>query len=153
MDLNMEFDSKEILKRDKISRIPDIEEKYRSYILILYPDSTIYDYDEVINLIKGDCKKYAFITHEPESNETKKHTHVVLYFDSARYVKGLEKKWGIPYYYFQLPLTFRGCCRYLTHIDYPEKIQYNIHSSLQSPILLFMNIINCSNTSKYNKEY
>lgn len=135
-DLEFEFDSKEIIKKGKVSRIPDREEKYHSYILILYEDSTIYDYDLVLNTIKGSYKKYAYIEHFPESNELKKHTHVYLYFDNSVYVTSLEKKLGIPYYYFQLPYSNRGCMRYLTHIDYPDKIQYSLQDVTISKSLL-----------------
>lgn len=116
----------DLLKKDKQSRVPKDDERYRSFIGILYPDSDIYDYEEVINNLKGWCKYYAYIEHEPEKGESKKHTHFILYFDNPRFVDGVAKQLGIPKNYIQLPLSVRGSIRYLTHIDYPEKIQYDI---------------------------
>lgn len=119
-------DEEEMIKKDKQGRFPDEDDRYRTYLLILYPDSTSYDYDQVINTLKGEYKYYAYIEHEPEHNELKKHTHVIIHSPNGMRVGQLAKKLGVPYNYFQVPLSLRGCRRYLTHIDYPEKIQYDL---------------------------
>lgn len=120
------MEEENVVLNDKQGRIPSIDNHYRDYLLILYKDSEIYDYEEVINTIKGYCRYYAFIEHQPEKNETKAHTHVILHWENPKYPKTLEKKLGVPFHYFQIPLSIRGSRRYLTHIDFPDKIQYNI---------------------------
>lgn len=120
------MDENNVILNDKQGRIPKKDDHYRDYLLVLYKDSEIYDYEEVINTIKGWCRYYAYIEHLPEKNETKAHTHVILHWDSPKYPMTLENKLGVPMHYFQIPLSNRGSRRYLTHIDFPEKIQYNI---------------------------
>lgn len=117
----MEYEDK-----DKQGRFPKAETKYHTFLLVLYKDSEIYNYNEVINTIIGWCKHYAYIEHKAEKNELKEHTHVIMYFENARYVSTISNQLNVPINYFQVPLSFRGSCRYLTHIDYKEKIQYDL---------------------------
>lgn len=112
--------------KEKQGRIPKEDIRYHTFLLVLYKDSKLYDYYEVINNIIGWCKHYAFIEHEPEKKERKVHTHVIMYFDNSKYVETIENQLGVSRNYIQVPLSFRGSCRYLTHIDYPEKIQYTL---------------------------
>lgn len=114
-------------KKEKQGRVPKLDERYRTFIFILYPDSTDYDYNEVINYIKGEIKYYVYIMHQPEKEEKKVHTHVLVYFDNPRYADALAKKLGIDLHYINLPLSTRGYVRYMTHLSYPEKRQYNIN--------------------------
>lgn len=120
------MEEENLLKKDKQGRFPKEDERYRTFIFVLYKDSESYDYDEVINTIKGWCKYYAYIEHKAEKNETKDHTHVIIHFDNPRYAEGVSKKLGISVNYLQIPLSTRGCIRYLTHIDYEDKIQYDL---------------------------
>lgn len=120
------MEEENLLKKDKQGRFPNEDERYRTYIFVLYKDSEVYDYEEVLNTIKGDLKYYAFIEHKAEKNETKDHTHVIVHFPNGRYPGAFSKSIGIPSHYLQIPLSIRGCMRYLTHIDYPEKIQYDL---------------------------
>lgn len=112
--------------KEKQGRLPKENVRYHTFLLVLYKDSQIYDYYEVINNIIGWCKHYAFIEHKPEKNELKEHTHVIMYFENSKFVETIENQLGVPKNYFQVPLSFRGSCRYLTHIDYPEKLQYSL---------------------------
>lgn len=112
--------------KDKQGRVPKADERYRTFLGVLYPDSEIYDYEEVLNNLKGYCKYYAYMEHEPEKGEGKKHTHFIVHFDNPRFVDTLAKQLNIPVNYFQIPLSIRGSIRYLVHIDFPEKIQYEI---------------------------
>lgn len=120
------MEEENLIKKDKQGRFPKEDERYRTYIFVLYKDSESYDYDEVINILKGYCKYYAYIEHKAEKNETKDHTHVIIHFDNPKYADTVSKKLNLPSNYLQIPLSTRGCIRYLTHIDYPEKIQYDL---------------------------
>lgn len=138
-------------KKEKQSRVPKLEERYRTFIFILYPDAEDYDYNEVINYIEGEIKYYVYITHQPEKEESKVHTHVLVYFDNPRYADGLAKKLGINLNYINLPLSTRGYVRYMTHITYPEKIQYNINDLHISKSYL-KNVYNYFNDEKLDIE-
>lgn len=113
-------------KKDKQSRVPKEDERYRSFIFILYPDSTSYDYEEVINTIKGEFKFYVFITHLPEQEEKKVHTHVLVTFSNPRYASTVANKLGIDLSIINLPISKRGYVRYMIHLDYPDKKQYSL---------------------------
>lgn len=98
-------------------------DRYRHFVAILYPDSDIYDYDDVLFNLRG-FKYYAYITHQPEDNEKKLHTHLFLSLDSATTIQAVAKRLGIPPNYIQYVKSVRASIRYLTHIDYPDKIPY-----------------------------
>lgn len=100
------------------------EDRFRNFFVILYKDSECYDYDDVIFNIKG-FKYYAYIEHVPETDEKKSHVHVFIHLDNATTIKAIAKKIGVPMNYFQVVKNVRSSCRYLTHIDYPEKKQYS----------------------------
>ena len=100
---------------------------YRHFICILYPDSETYNYNDIIfNL--NQFKYYAYITHKPEKEESKEHVHLFVSVDSATTIKNISKRIGIPENHIQYVKSVRSSVRYLTHIDYPEKIQYPIEA-------------------------
>ena len=104
-----------------------ISKQYRHFIAILYPDSEIYNYDDIIfNL--NQFKYYAYIKHQPEKEESKEHVHLFISLDSATSISAISKRLGIPENYIQYVKSVRSSVRYLTHIDYPEKIQYPIEA-------------------------
>lgn len=116
----------ELLNELKLVSDEEISPKsYRHFIAILYPDSEIYNYNDIIfNL--NQFKYYAYITHQPEKEESKEHVHLFISLDSATTVKNISKRLGIPENYIQYVKSVRSSVRYLTHIDYPEKKQYCI---------------------------
>ena len=106
-------------------------DRYRHFICILYEDSEVYDFGEVMFNVRN-FKYYAYIKHLPESNETKEHWHLYLSVDSATTINAIANRLGIPPNYIQYVKSVRASVRYLTHIDYPEKIPYpieNVHVS------------------------
>lgn len=104
-----------------------ISKQYRHFVAILYKDSDIYNYDDIIfNL--NQFKYYAYIEHQPEKEESKSHTHLFISLDSATSISAISKRIGIPENYIQYVKSVRSSIRYLTHIDYPEKIQYPIEA-------------------------
>lgn len=103
-----------------------IDKKYRNWTILLYKDTKDYNYDDVLFYIKGNFKNYAYIEHQPEREEKKLHTHVIIALDNACTLSSLSKKVGVPSRFIKNITTLRGSCRYLTHIDYPEKTQYDL---------------------------
>lgn len=104
-----------------------VSKQYRHFIAIVYEDSNIYSFEDVMfNL--NSFKYYAYIKHQPESSESKAHYHIFISLDSATSIKAVSKRLGIPENYIQYVKSVRSSVRYLTHIDYPEKIQYPIEA-------------------------
>lgn len=103
-----------------------ISKQYRNFMILFYDESKHYDFNDVIFNIHS-LKYYAYIKHEPESDEKVAHYHAFIHLDSATTEERLAKRLGIPKDKVQYVKNVRGGCRYLTHVDYPDKIQYDIN--------------------------
>lgn len=112
------------MKQDDLIELPK-NDRYRSFLILLYEDTTSYDINNIFFEING-FKKFAYIRHEPESNEKKSHYHLYISLDSACTVSAVSKRLGVSPQFIQHVRSERASLRYLTHIDYPEKIQYDI---------------------------
>ena len=88
----------------------------RCYALILYKDSLDYDYNKVLEYIEQNVSKYAYIEHKAEKEETKEHTHVLLYFNNKKYLSSLSKELGISSNYIQVA-SLKPYLKYLIHYD------------------------------------
>lgn len=99
----------------------------RGWTLVLYPDAKNYDFDQVMVLARG-YSDYAFIKHDPDVEEKKTHYHLNIFFQNACSRSAVLKKLGLPDNYTKADsIDFvRSINRYLTHIDYPERKQYDI---------------------------
>ena len=100
-------------------------DRFRSFMILLYDDTTSYDFNNVMFEIRG-FKQYAYIKHLPEDDEKKSHYHLYIHLDSACTISSVSKRLGVPEKFIQNVRSERACLRYLTHIDYPEKKQYHI---------------------------
>lgn len=112
---------KDIHKSEEI-----MPKKYRHFSIILYSDSTIYNFKEVLSDLKGSFKDWAYIRHLPEKEEKKEHYHFNLHLENARSLESLSKRLGIPSNYIKVIKSVRLMDRYLIHIDDEEKRQYNL---------------------------
>ena len=101
------------------------EKRYRNFMILFYDESKHYKFDDVLFNIHS-LKYYAYIKHQPEDDEKVEHYHGFVHLDTACTSSALAKRLGIPEDKIQYVKNVRGGCRYLTHIDYPEKIQYSI---------------------------
>lgn len=103
-----------------------IEDKtFRNWMILLYEDTTSYVLSDILFNISS-LKDYAYIKHYAESDEKKDHYHVYIELSSATTQERLAKRLGIPPNFIKRVKSRRGACRYLTHIDYPNKIQYDL---------------------------
>lgn len=107
-----------------------IDKKYRHFIFILYPEWG--NYDEILQDIKGNFKNWAYIIHQPEEEEKKEHTHLILSLDNARTIESICNRLEIPTRFCQRVRGLRGACRYLVHKDNEEKIQYDLNDVVVS---------------------
>lgn len=101
-----------------------MDNRYRNYMFILYPEWP--NYDEILQDLKGSFKRYAYILHKPEQDEKKPHTHFLLFLDNPRTIESISKRVDIPLNLVKRVKSIRGACRYLTHIDNEDKIQYDL---------------------------
>lgn len=115
----------ELLNELKLTNDEEIisNDRYRHFIAILYDKSDFYNFDDVMFNLRG-FKYFAYIKHQPEKSESVEHYHVFISLDSATTISCISKRLGIPPNYIQYVKSVRASIRYLTHIDYPEKIQY-----------------------------
>lgn len=109
-----------------------IEKRYRHFMILLYEDTTSYDFKSVLQDIKGNFKNYAYIEHKKEKEETKNHYHLILSLDNPRTIESLSKRLGISRNFIQNIKGLRGSCRYLIHKDNEEKIQYDLNNVIVS---------------------
>lgn len=120
--------------KKNITNSEEIDEKrFRHFMILLYEDSEVYNFYDVLFDLKGSFKNYAYIEHQPENKEKKSHIHFILSLDNARSINSISKRLGIPSNYFQSIKSLRASCRYLTHIDFDDKIQYNLSDVIVSP--------------------
>lgn len=102
------------------------EKRYRNFTILLYEDTSSYNFEDVIFDLKGSFKNYAYIKHIPEQNEKKDHLHFLLFLDNPRTLSSLSKRVGVPINHIQPIKSIRASCRYLIHIDNDDKIKYDL---------------------------
>lgn len=112
------------MKKNETSSEEVIEKRYRHFMFILYPEWE--NYEEILQDIKGNFKNWAYITHKPESEEKKEHTHLILSLDNSRTIESISKRLEIPTLLCKKVRGLRGACRYLIHKDNEDKIQYEL---------------------------
>lgn len=121
------FKRRKYMKKNIITTTEEIDEKrYRHFMLLLYEDTTSYNYNEIIFDLKGSFKDYAYIKHNPEDNEKKEHIHFILSIENARTLSSISNRVGVPSNYIEPIKSLRASCRYLIHQDNEDKIKYNL---------------------------
>lgn len=101
-----------------------------------------YKYNNLINLLKNlcllvGCRDYAFIIHNKDYNDNgelkKEHIHVLMRFNKKISTNRLSKIFCISDTIIFKLENLSLCLRYMTHIDYPNKYQYDVND-IQSNI-------------------
>lgn len=108
--------------------------KYYTFAMVLYKDSTSYDYYKVINYIEKNYKYYAYIEHDEDLDNKKEHTHVLMHFDNKRYNTGIAKELNVPSNYI-VNANLIPYLRYLIHFDDEDKKQYSV-DEVKGPLQL-----------------
>lgn len=114
--------------------------KYYTFAMVLYKDSTSYDYNKVIDYIEKNYKYYAYIEHDDDIDDKKVHTHVLIHFDNKRYNTGVSKELGVPANYI-VNANLIPYLRYLIHFDDEDKKQYSVDEVHGSLVLRLKEII------------
>lgn len=117
------------------------KEKDNKFFIELYPSSTSYDYQEVLDNLLSISKEYAFITHTQDISEDgslkKPHTHIFVNTSIMRSRKAVGEDIGLNPQYIQYAISKSSSLRYLLHLDDKDKFQY-------SQDLITTNIFNIS---------
>lgn len=117
----------------------------RKFELVLYPDSAVYDCDAVIQLAKSYFSAWAYCLHGADLldfGELKKsHIHFLGKLADPRDPSVVCKDLGVPVNSIANVKSWKAACRYLIHLDQPEKSQYSPDDVVASfPILSLFSI-------------
>ena len=117
----------------------------RKFELVLYPDSDVYDCDAVIQLAKSYFVSWAYCLHYSDTTgdgELKKaHIHFLCKLSDPRDAAVVCKDLGLPLNAIANVKSWKAACRYLIHLDQPDKFQYSPDDVVSSfPILSFFSI-------------
>lgn len=110
--------------------MPHVKVKSRTLAIVLYPESQ----QSAIDSIR---KNYSYVgmLHDKDADangELKKaHWHFIIRFKQARWSSGLAAELGIDDH-FESVKNMDGALRYLSHMDDPDKFQYDPASSSYS---------------------
>lgn len=94
----------------------------------------LYETEEDINILEIAKKSYnyAYILHDKDVDEfgeiKKAHYHLILRWNDTKSINALSIELGIPVNRITKIKSFKSSIRYLTHIDYKEKYQYDINN-------------------------
>ena len=123
---------KNIQEENELKELEVIDKTtYTKFLFLLYEKTTSYDFEEVLCRLKS-YRNWAYIKHLPETTEKKEHYHFVLYLEDSTTINSLVKKIGVPAQFIQPVDSPRRVNRYLTHIDYDDKIHYEIDDVIVS---------------------
>lgn len=120
------------MSKEGINKTKDV--KSRNWALVLYPESLKDNWKDILNeyQICWACSPLHQFDVNPDGEIKKAHYHVVLAFESNKSYSQIcdismrlssdpEGRFVHP----QVCLSLRGAVRYFTHMDNPEKYQYN----------------------------
>lgn len=125
-----------MMKQSNLSNI-----RSRVFVCLLYPEDASQGY--AIQLLTNGTYQAVGILHDQDIQlddstgevkvdlETghpalkKPHLHFVLRFKNAKYLVALARELSIEPNYLRPSSDFRAACRYLIHLDNPEKFQYS----------------------------
>ena len=101
------------------------------WFILLYPENE--SHRLALDIIKKSYSEFAWIKHQPETNETKEHIHVVVRFKNYRWNTALAEELGIQVNMFEKARNLENALLYLVHARDPEKTQYQ-PTDVQGPL-------------------
>lgn len=96
------------------------------WCILLYPENE--SHREALNFIEKNYKEYAWIKHEPETEDKKEHIHVVIRFINQRWNTSLANELGIEINMLERCRNLDNALLYLIHFREPEKKQYDVEN-------------------------
>ena len=103
-------------------------DKIRNFELIIYPDSESYDYQKVLQLLQEKFEKWAYITHDRDTDNTgelkKAHIHFYGSRSSPVLIRTISNAIDLPANYINPVFDWNAAIQYATHINEPDKYLY-----------------------------
>lgn len=103
--------------------------RYRNYGAVVYPESAPQNWREIV----ADWKIPVFVSPlhdkdiDPQSQPKKPHYHIVIAYDAPKNPDQARERFEeIKAVGCEIVQSIRGYCRYLCHLDNPEKAQYSV---------------------------
>lgn len=111
--------------------------------------SVSHNIPQCLDMIKTlpDFTYWAYIFHEPDTEEGSPHCHFLVRHNGSRSVKQIAEKLGISPQYVQVCRKVTAFRRYMLHLDQDEKKKYSLDDIKTSDILTFKEAIS-GNTKK-----
>lgn len=104
----------------------------RIYEFTLYKDSTIYEYDAIIDCVKSSFPLWAFIEHDSDVTEDgelkKSHIHLLFRNDNALSINSVSENFGVPLNAIEWKSDWKLSVQYLVHYNDKNKYQYDIEN-------------------------
>lgn len=108
----------------------------RKFELVLYPDSDLYNCDSVIQLSQSYFADWAYCLHHSDTTDDgelkKAHIHFVGKLSDVRSPEVVCKDLGLPFNAISNIKNWKAACRYLIHLDQPQKYQYQLDDVVSS---------------------
>lgn len=101
------------------------------YEIILYPESDIYNFAEVLEDCQLFFSEWAWICHDRDKNADGTDKDIHVHFigkndeDDRIVPQVLAQRLGIPVQYISFIKSWRACVRYLCHLDDSSKAPYD----------------------------
>ena len=106
------------------------EKQSRNFLGVLYPDSTTYDCDKVLNRIEDAFTEYAYILHDMDTDENgelkKAHYHWCGKRSTPAPISTVANALGVEQNAIEFCKRWKSSLRYLVHADNQEKHQYSL---------------------------
>jgi len=74
-----------------------------------------------------DFPDWAWILHQPDSDDGTEHIHFMVRANGTRSIKNIADKIELPGNYIQIVKNLVGMRRYFMHLDEPDKHQYDVY--------------------------
>lgn len=105
------------------------EKQYRIFTGVLYPDSTSYNCDIMLQILGNVFEEFACITHDADLDATGKpkkvHVHWLGRLTNPTTISGIASRTTLPSHDIEGGKSFKALVRYLVHLDDPDKAQYD----------------------------
>lgn len=73
-----------------------------------------------------DFRKWAWIRHEPDTEDGTPHVHFLIITNGTRSIKNISDRIGLPSNYIQVCRKVVAYRRYMMHLDSDDKIKYKV---------------------------
>lgn len=104
------------------------EKQYRIFTGVLYPDSTSYNYEVMLQILEHTFEEFAYCLHDKDVNSEgqpkKAHLHWLGRLTNPTTISGISSRTTLPAHDIEGGKSFKALVRYLIHLDDPDKEQY-----------------------------